>query len=356
MEEMKAIPPDRLRIIDANLNRIGEGLRVLEEFARLAMNDAALSQRLKDLRHRLLVTDSGLRARLLGARDAAGDVGAALEAPDQGEPRDAVAVITANARRVQESLRVLEEIARTPASGLDTNNFKEARFAVYTLEKDLLSRLLRRDERQRIRGLYVIIDPVFLLGRSPVDAAAAAIKGGASIIQLRDKERGKRELLGIAGKIKHLCKEAGVLFIVNDSLDIALAVDADGLHVGAEDLPPAEARRLLPLDKLLGCSARTVDDAVMADADGVDYLGVGSMYATSSKSSATVVGPGRIEEIKREVDLPVVAIGGIKPDNLGEVMQAGADAAAVISAVLGAADIEKATRQLVKIIEGEKGG
>ncbi len=355
MEEMKATP-DNLRIIDANLNRIGEGLRVLEEFARLSLNDAALSQRLKDLRHRLAVTDAGLRTRLLGARDAAGDVGAAMEAPGQDEPRDATAIVTANARRVEESLRVLEETARTPETGLDTNSFKEARFAVYTLEKDLLSLLWRRNARQRIRGLYVIIDPVFLLGRSPIAAAEAAIKGGAGVIQLRDKERGKRELLGIARELKKLCGEADIPFIVNDSLDIALAVDADGLHVGDEDLPPTVARRLLPPGKLLGCSARTVDAAVAAEAAGADYLGVGSMYATGTKSTATIVGPEKIGKIKREVELPVVAIGGIKPENLGKVMAAGADAAAVISAVLSAPDIEKATRQLVKIIKGEKGG
>ncbi len=353
---MKALPPDQLRIIDANLNRIGEGLRVLEEFARFSLNDAPLSQRFKDLRHRLAATDAGLQARLLGARDAAGDVGAVMEAPGQDEPRDAAAAVTANARRVQESLRVLEEIARTPVPGLDANNFKEARFTVYTLEKDLLSRLLRRDERQRIRGLYVIIDPVFLLGRSPIAAAEAAIKGGASVIQLRDKERGKGELLGIAAEIKKLCQAAGVPFIVNDSLDITLAVDADGLHVGEEDLPAHVARRLLPPGKLLGCSVRTVDEAVAADAAGADYLGVGSMYATSTKSAATVVGPERIEEIKREVELPIVAIGGIKLENLGEVMAAGADAAAVISAVLSDADIAKATRQMVKIIEEGKSG
>lgn len=350
---MKAISKETLRIIDANLNRIGEGLRVLEEFVRLSLNDEALTQQLKNMRHEMVNVDEKLQEQLIDARDSLGDVGADMEATGQEKQRNVQEAIVANARRVQESLRVMEETARVPGIALDTDKYKRARFALYTIEKELLSRMLRQDKIKRLAGLYVIIDTAFLKGRSHADVTAKAIRGGAKVIQLRDKESSARELLSVAVELKKLCSEHDVIFIVNDSLDIALAADADGLHVGQDDLPVATARRLLPVGKILGASARTVEEAVAARSEGADYLGVGSMYATATKESAQVVGPGRLKEIKKSVDLPIVAIGGINKSNLGEVMKAGADAAAVISAVMGAADIEAATRQLVKIIEEE---
>jgi thiamine-phosphate pyrophosphorylase len=353
---MKSASSYQLRIIDANLNRVGEGLRVLEEFARLSLNDVVLTGKLKNLRHKILHIDDKLQQRLIGARDAAGDVGAGMAVAGEEKGRDPVATIVANARRVQESLRVLEEIAKEPVLGLPSPNYEKARFEVYTIEKELISSMLRHDKLKRLTGLYVIVDTEFLKGRSYLDVVGAAIKGGAKIIQLRDKTDNIRDFYTAATRIKELCAEQNVLFIVNDSLEVALAADADGLHVGQDDLPVVEARGLLPVDKILGASARTVAEAGAARVAGADYLGVGSMFATSTKPDTTVVGPQRIKEIKKSVDLPVVAIGGINNDNINDVMKAGADAAAVISAVMGAADIEQATRELVAIIEREKRG
>lgn len=351
---MKRIPVNQLRIIDANINRIGEGLRVLEEFARLSLNDADLTGQLKNMRHKMVHIDTPLQQRLLQARDTAGDIGAGMEAKGEGKRRDATETIIANARRVQESLRVMEEIAKEPGLMLESKSYEKARFALYTIEKELLSRMLRQDKIKRLTGLYVIIDTEFLRGRSHLDVAAQAIRGGAKVIQLRDKKDSKRDFFMKAAETRKLCTEHDVLFIVNDSLEVALAADADGLHVGQDDLPTATARRLLPIDKILGCSARTIDEAKAAQAEGADYLGVGAMYATTTKATAEVVRPGRIKEIKRIVDLPVIAIGGINKSNLSAVLKAGADGIAVISAIMGAADIEKATRQLIEIIEGEK--
>jgi thiamine-phosphate pyrophosphorylase len=353
---MKPLPVSQLRIIDASINRIGEGLRVLEEFARLSLDDAVLTRQLKNLRHKIVHIESRLQQRLIQARDAGGDIGADMEAPGQEKMRDFTETIVANARRVQESLRVLEELARESGPGLRTEDYRQARFALYTIEKELLLKMLRRDKIQRLTGLYVIIDTAFLKGRSHLDVAAQVIKGGAEIIQLRDKGHGVRDFLAEAGDLKRLCTEKNVLFIVNDSLEIALAVDADGLHVGQDDLPLETARLLLPLDKILGASARTIEEARKAKEAGADYLGVGAMYATDTKAVAEVVGPGRIKEIKSAVGMPVVAIGGINENNIGEVMEAGAAAAAVISAVMSAADIEKATRRLIETIKGEERG
>jgi thiamine-phosphate pyrophosphorylase len=351
---MKTIPANQLRIIDANLNRIGEGLRVLEEFARLSLNDAGLTGKLKDMRHKILRIDTRLQRQLLQARDAAGDIGAGMQAPGQEKRRDVTETIIANARRVQESLRVMEEIAKEPGLNLESGSYETARFALYTIEKELLSKILRQDKIKRLSGLYVIIDTEFLKGRSHLDVAAQAIRGGAKVVQLRNKKDNVRDFFQIAGETRKLCKEHDVLFIVNDSLEVTLAADADGLHVGQDDLPIATARRLLPIDKILGASVRTIAEAEAAEAEGADYLGVGAMYATTTKAGVEVVGPGIIKEIKKRVHLPVVAIGGINKSNVIAVLKAGADAAAVISAVMGAADIEKATRQLAEIIEEGK--
>jgi thiamine-phosphate pyrophosphorylase len=353
---MKSLPDSQLRIIDAGINRIGEGLRVLEEFARLSLDDAGLTGRLKNLRHKIVRIDKGLQQRLIQARDAAGDVGADMEVAGQERTRDFTETIVANARRVQESLRVLEELARQNVPGLKSDDYRRARFDLYTIEKELLSKMLRREKIQRLTGLYVIIDTAFLKGRSHLDVAGQVIRGGAKVIQLRDKEHGIRDFLTEAEELKELCSENDVLFIVNDSLEVALAVGADGLHLGRDDLPVGTARRLLPIDKIIGVSARRIGEARKAKAAGADYLGVGAMYATATKAAAEVVGPGGINKIKSAVDMPVVAIGGISESNLGEVMKTGAAAAAVISAVMGAVDIEKATRRLVEIIEGEEHG
>jgi thiamine-phosphate pyrophosphorylase len=353
---MEAIPGDTLRIIDANLNRIGEGLRFLEELARLMLNDDNLTQQLKNMRHEMVRVDWSWQQQLLKARDSEGDVGTNMEVPGEENRREIPVAIVANARRVQESLRVMEEIAKAPSISIDSEKFKQARFALYTIEKLLLSRVLRQDKIKRLSGLYVIIDTQALKGRSPAEVSRQAVSGGAKVIQLRDKEYSKKELIPVAQELRDLCAEQDVLFIMNDYLDVALAVDADGLHVGQDDLPVKVARQLLPTDKILGCSARTEDKAIIAQAEGADYIAVGAMYPTPSKKTAEVVGTERLKQIRQTVTLPLVAIGGINQDNLSEVLAAGADSVAVISAVLGAEDVAEASRQIVNIIEGEQHG
>ena len=346
------IPAETLRIIDANLNRMCEGLRVLEDLARLMLDDATLAQQLKNMRHEMARYGGQLQQQLLQARDSEGDVGVDMEVPGEEKYREIPETILANARRGQESLRVMEEIAKVPGLDLNPEKFKQARFALYAIEKTLLSKVLRQDKMKRLSGLYVIIDTSVLGAGSYLEVAGQAIRGGAKVIQLRDKEADKKELLSIAHGLRDLCAEQGILFIMNDYLDMALAVDADGLHVGQDDLPVSVARRLLPIDKILGCSARTVDKAVAAQSDGADYVAVGAMYPTLSKVKTELVGPERLRQIRQEVNLPVVAIGGINKDNVSEVTAAGADSVAVINAVLGAEDVEEAARQIVARIEG----
>ncbi|MFC2048296.1 thiamine phosphate synthase [Chloroflexota bacterium] len=349
----KVIPYQTLRIIDANLNRVGEGLRLLEEIARLLLNDVTLTEQLKNMRHELLRGDSAFHQQLLQFRDSESDVGIEIEVPGEDKEKELPLVLIANSRRAQESLRVLEELAKVPGGTLklDPEKFKQARFNLYTIEQKLLSKLLRWDKMKRISGLYVIIDMQSLLGRPHIEVASQAIGGGARLIQLRDKVRSKSELLPIAQQMRTLCAEHSVLFIVNDYLDVALATDADGLHLGQDDLPIQIARQLLPLGKILGCSVTTVEQATSAQSAGADYVAASAIYPTLSKEVVEAVGLERLRQIRQAVSLPLVAIGGITNDNASEVIAAGADSVAVISAVLGAESPEEAARQISRSLE-----
>ena len=356
MVSPEAMSEQRLRIIDANLNRAGEGLHLLEELARLMLNDAGLTQQLKTIRHEIVRGDWSFNQQLIQSRDSAGDVGVDIEAWGEEKHRELPIMVVANARRVQEALRILEELSKIPGTTpqLDPEKFKQARFALYTIEQELLSKLLRRDKTERLTGLYAIVDSRALNGRSHLKVADRLIRGGAKAIQLRDKLSSKDKLLPIAQQLSKLCSQHTVLFIVNDHLDLALAAGADGLHLGQEDLPIKVARKLLPIDKILGCSVTTVDQATAAESDGADYLAVGSIYPTSSKETAKVVGLERLRQIRQAVSLPLVAIGGINKDNAAEVLATGADAVAAISAILEADDIEEAARQIIAGFEAGK--
>jgi thiamine-phosphate pyrophosphorylase len=203
--------------------------------------------------------------------------------------------------------------------------------------------------------LYVITDEQLGGGRSHEDQARAALAGGAGVIQLRDKHASSRRLYDAAVAIRAMTRAAGALLIINDRLDIALAADADGVHAGPDDLPVAEARRLLP-GKIVGASAGTVEEAIAAERDGADYLGVGAVYeARGSKADAGApVGPERVAAVRAAVRLPIVGIGGIKAANAAAVIRAGADGVAVITGVVAAPDITAAARDMLAIVQGAR--
>jgi thiamine-phosphate diphosphorylase len=196
--------------------------------------------------------------------------------------------------------------------------------------------------------LYVITDERVGRGRSHLQIAERAILGGADAIQLRDKEASGGRLFGVALGLRRLTREAKIPFIVNDRLDVAMAVDADGVHVGQDDLPASVARRILGPGKILGVSAETVEEALAAQKDGADYLGVGPVFeARGTKADAGApLGLELIARIRKGCSLPIVAIGGINAENARSVREAGADAVAVISAIASADDITQAAMHL----------
>jgi thiamine-phosphate pyrophosphorylase len=196
--------------------------------------------------------------------------------------------------------------------------------------------------------LYVITDERIGRGRSHLRIAEAAILGGADVLQLRDKEASGGRLYRAALELRRITREANVPFIVNDRVDVAMAAGADGVHVGQEDLPASAARKILGPGKILGVSADTVEEAIRAEEDGADYLGVGPVFeARGTKADAgEPAGLDLIAKIRRRTRLPIVAIGGINAENARQVLEAGADAVAVISAIVAADDMAQATREL----------
>jgi thiamine-phosphate pyrophosphorylase len=204
--------------------------------------------------------------------------------------------------------------------------------------------------------LYVITDELVSRKRSHLEVAEAAIRGGADVIQLREKSASSGRFYEVALALRKLTRESCVPLIVNDRVDIALAVDADGVHVGQDDLPASVVRKILGSGKILGVSTETPEEARRAVADGADYLGVGPIFeARGTKADAGAPkGPEMIGPIRRCTSLPLVAIGGIQEGNAVFVRNAGADAAAVVSAIVGADDIAEAARRMKRILAGDR--
>ncbi|PYN62638.1 MAG: thiamine phosphate synthase [Candidatus Rokuibacteriota bacterium] len=198
--------------------------------------------------------------------------------------------------------------------------------------------------------LYVILDRVAARGRDLDEILAATLEGGCRMVQLREKEWPSGRLLPLAERLGGRCRRAGVTFIVNDRVDLAVAVGADGVHLGQDDLPPRAARPLLRPGMILGRSTHTLVQATRARDEAVDYVAVGSMFETATKPDFELAGPDLLRRIRPLTPLPLVGIGGITHANVGDVIRAGADGVAVISAVCGAPDPAAATRRLLAAI------
>ncbi|MGH2406258.1 MAG: thiamine phosphate synthase [bacterium] len=204
--------------------------------------------------------------------------------------------------------------------------------------------------------LYVVTDRE-ISGRSHEDQVDAAISGGATVIQLREKALSARDAVAIGRRIVAICRQSGVPFIVNDRADVAAACGADGVHLGQDDLPIPAARQILGRGKLIGASAGTIKDAQRAAADGADYLGVGSVFASSTKADAgEPIGIAGLAAIVRAVRVPVVGIGGITAENAADVISAGAAGVAVVAAVVGQDDIAGAAKRLRERIDAARDG
>lgn len=203
----------------------------------------------------------------------------------------------------------------------------------------------------KVKGLYAIIDNSIRPDISNIEIVKRVLAGGARTVQLRGKGLSSKELLSQAREIRELSRETGATFIVNDRADIALLSDADGVHLGQDDLPISEARKILGRGKLIGISTHNIEQALKVEQEGADYIGFGPVFKTKTKTDAEEAkGLPALVEIREKVEIPVVAIGGINLENLHEVMSAGTSGVAVISAIVKAEDIEEATKRFVEAL------
>ncbi|MBD2260487.1 thiamine phosphate synthase [Pseudanabaena sp. FACHB-2040] len=314
------------RILDANLDRAREGLRIVEEWCRFGLNHGVMTEQIKHLRQTLAQWHTP-QIRL--ARDTPGDLGTHLTHPQEAERSSLTAVLQANFCRVQEALRVLEEYGKLYKVEFAAA-CKNMRYQVYSLESELLGH--HRFQQLMRSHTYLVTTP----GENLFWAVEAALQGGVSIVQYRDKDTDDSIRLENARQLRELCHRYSALFIVNDRVDLALAIDADGVHLGQQDMPIAVARQILGSQRILGRSTTNPDEMARAIEEGADYIGVGPVYATPTKPGKPAAGLDYVRYAAEHASIPWFAIGSINPDNLTEVIQAGAERVAVVRAIMQA--------------------
>jgi thiamine-phosphate pyrophosphorylase len=337
------------RTLDAALNRAGEGLRVIEDYARFVLDDWQLTESAKSIRHELTVAAGELDiSDRLAARDTLADVGAAISTPTEAVRHQPWDVCVASFKRVQQSLRTLEEFGKLLDDKLPSR-FETLRYRVYTLEKVVGVAAM---SGQRLAGtrLMVLVDG----GHSSSQfeqLVADLVDAGVHAIQLRDKELADGELLARARLLRQLTRDTPTLCIVNDRADIAALADADAVHLGQEDLSVTEARVLVGPRMLVGVSTHNIEQARAAVFAGANYLGAGPTFPSQTKSFDRFAGLDFLRELAAEVRLPSFAIGGINADNLSEVLATGVSRVAVGAAITKSYDPGVAAGALMSMLK-----
>lgn len=336
-----------LRILDANLNRAREGLRTAEEFARFVVNDAAALDSLKTVRRGLekVIAALGPAApSLLAARDVPGDIGVEPQAP--ALRRTSGDVAQAGLKRAQEALRVIEEYSHLVAKEAPPLA-AQARYALYEAEQRLFAQapspLLARLAKEPV----MVIITRRMCHSSWRTMLEDLLEAGARVFQLREKRLSARDFTHYAQQFAERARRKDALTIINDRADVAFASGADGVHLGQEDLPLVAARRMLGKGALIGLSCHDLEEAKAAVAAGADYIGLGAMFDTRTKAVTKMAGPALLSEVVPQINVPVLAIGGIKAGNVGELGKAGAKHAAVCSAIIRSRTPGKAYRDIV---------
>jgi len=329
-----------LRILDANANRCAEGLRVIEEVVRLGRGDRALQGRLKDIRHGVRRGLEALSGSVVRFRDSVRDVGRDTVSRSEMLRGSLEDVTRANFARAEEALRVLEEYGKLIDA--DTaSRFKRYRFELYAVERDFFAPCICRAQLPASPFIYAILDRSVVTDESFEQAARAMIEGGIDLVQYRAKDTGpdvrKRDLVTLLAA----AGPAGIPVIVNDDPELAVEVGAQGVHLGADDPSPSEARALLGDGALIGVTVHSLDELDRLDRNGIDYIAVGSIFPSPTKREVRPVGTELIESVSRLAEgMKIVAIGGINVSNIESVFDAGADGAAMISALLSG-DVSK---------------
>lgn len=331
------------RILDANLDRAREGIRVIEEWCRFELENPSLVKQCKDLRQELA---SWHKDEFRQARNTATDVGTGLSHANEEQRQDIRAVLSANFARVQEALRVLEEYSKIDNLAMSLA-IKQIRYQVYVIESEVMNQLINRRQQnlQKLNDalLYLVTMPAANL----LETVESALKGGLSLVQYRDKDANDTERMAIASKLCELCHRYNALFLVNDRVDIALAIDADGVHLGQQDFPIATARKLLGQNAIIGQSTTSPEELEIAINNHVDYVGVGPVFATPTKPGKAASGFEYVAHAAQKLSIPWYAIGGIDAENLPDVIKAGAVRVAVVRSLMTSSDPKLATENLL---------
>ncbi len=337
-----------LRILDASLNRAGEGLRVVEDYVRFVLDEPFLTDQVKSLRH-----DFGAAIVAISptdrhaARDTQRDVGTEISHTSEQRRGDASEVCAASLKRVEQSLRSLEEYGKL-VDGAFAGQIEAIRYRLYTLEKAIDIGRMSRERLEGIR-LCVLID-----GHGSEAEFERFIRGlveaDVGMFQLRDKRCNDRELVARARLLRQLTRGRRTLCIINDRADIAAAVDADGVHLGQEDLGVKDARAIVGTRMLIGVSTHNVDQARAAVLDGANYLGAGPTFPSQTKKFEKFAGLNYLRELAGEIRLPTFAIGGITAQYLRDVLSSGISRVAVGAAVTQAGNPSVAIHELSSIL------
>lgn len=345
-----ALEVDTARILDAAANRAREAIRVLEDYTRFVLNDAFLSSQLKQMRHDFAAAIQVLPPPLLlESRNTLSDVGTSISTDAEWQRPSLDSVVQANGKRLQEAFRSLEEFGKVLSAEF-AQRIEQLRYHSYTLERALVQGRGARERLANVRLCVLVTDA--LCKASLVGTVKEAILGGAQMIQLREKDGDDRNILARARELRKMTRDTGTLFIVNDRADVARLADADGVHLGQDDLPIHEARRILGPDALIGVSTHDLDQLRRAVLEGATYLGVGPTFPSKTKNFVNLAGLELVKAAFSETSLPAFAIGGIQLDNVADVIAAGANRIAV-SNVICAADDPRAVaaklRQLLSV-------
>ena len=315
------------RIIDVNINRATEALRVVEEVSRFVLEDEGITTELKNLRHGIITAFGSQYSQLIENRNTEGDIG--TEIPNPSSRKSLIDIHKANFKRLQQALRVLSEFNQ----GLSD----KIRYDSYILEKKMYKELLTKHKKYLLndKKLYLVTDRSNFNNEDDfLNAVASALKGGVQIVQLREKTATAKEFIALGKKVRELCSLYEAIFIINDRVDIAMAVNADGVHLGQDDMDIALARNILGSEAIIGLSTHCPEHALRAMEAGVDYIGVGPVFTTPTKPGRQAVGLEYVQWAAENVSIPWFAIGGIDSENLSEVVQAGALRVAAVRAII----------------------
>ncbi len=330
------------RIIDANLNRATEALRVLEEIARFKLDDKNLSTQLKNIRHQICTFFDDEYDFLIISRDTLNDVGVDIINPTKTEKSylNIESIFRSNFKRLEQALRVLSEYANL------SDNF---RYQIYTIEKNMNERIKMDIKKYLLKDkkLYLVTNSDnFATDDEFLDTVALAIKSGVDIVQLREKTKPAAKIIEYGKVIRQITSEYGALFIVNDRIDIAQVLNADGVHLGQDDVDINSARKILGEKMIIGISTHKPQDAQEAIKNGADYIGVGPVYKTPTKPNREPAGLEYLKWAVENVSIPFYAIGSIDENTIDEVISYGTKRVALVRAIMNSKNISSTVKNL----------